>query len=373
MIIFKKYSSAITDMESLLDCIKKEGSISSADIDKAIEKKILDKEQLASLLKHIENRKIKYVEAAKKAKKAHVSYEDEGAIGLYLREISSLKRLSEEEELELWKKLEEYNKQKTSLKDSDDEVAIKKLDNKINFVSNKLVKSNLRLVVSMAKRYYNSGIPFIDLIDEGNIGLIESISRYDYKKGFKFSTYAAWWIKQSITKAVASKRDVIRYPMHIARLIKKYMNVSKDLSQKLNRTPLPQEIADEMGINISLLQSISTFAQGTTSIESSLGTDGKSFNITDFIEDKSYPAPQNKVIADSLKETIDEALSELTEKERQIIILRFGLNGGKPMKLESTGKELNITRERVRQIQDKTLKKIRKLNLSKELKGFLWD
>lgn len=371
MIIFKKYSSSITDMESLLEFTKKEGTISSSDIDKAIEKKILDKEQLASLLKYIEDNKIKYLDVSQKVKKPLVSYESEGAIGLYLREISSLKRLTDEEELELWKKLEELNKQKASLKD--DEQATEKIDNRINFVSNKLVKSNLRLVVSMAKRYCNSGIPFIDLIDEGNIGLIESISRYDYKKGFKFSTYAAWWIKQSITKAVASKRDVIRYPMHIARLIKKYMNTSKDLSQKLNRTPLPQEIADEMGINISLLQSISTFSQGTTSIESSLTVDGKSFNITDFIEDKSYPAPQNKVLTDSLKETIDEALSELTEKERQIIILRFGLNGEKPLKLESTGKELNITRERVRQIQDKTLKKIRKLNLSEELKGFLWD
>ncbi len=338
-----------------------------------MKKKILDKEHIASLLKYIEENKIKYVDSTKKAKKTtYESYENEGAIGLYLREISTLKRLSEEEELELWKKLEELNKQKASLKSNDDE-AIQKIENQINFTSNKLVKSNLRLVVSMAKRYCSSGIPFIDLIDEGNIGLIESISRYDYKKGFKFSTYAAWWIKQSITKAVASKRDVIRYPMHIARLIKKYMNTSKDLSQKLNRNPLPQEIADEMGINITLLQSISTFAQGTKSIESSLDVNGKSFNITDFMEDKNYPAPQNKVLSDSLKETIEEALSELTEKERQIIILRFGLNGEKPLKLESTGKELNITRERVRQIQDKTLKKIRNLNLSKELKGFLWD
>ncbi len=372
MVIFKKYSSSIKNMENLLDCIKKEGAVSSKDIDKAIEKKILDKEQLATVLKYIENNKIKYKES-KRTKKPLVSYESEGAVGLYLREISALKRLSEEEELDLWKKLEQYNKQKADLKEDDDEKAIASIENRINFVSNQLVKSNLRLVVSMAKRYCSSGIPFIDLIDEGNIGLIESISRFDYKKGFKFSTYAAWWIKQSITKAVASKRDVIRYPMHIARLIKKYVNTSKDLSQKLNRTPLPQEIADEMGINITLLQSISTFAQGTTSIESSMSVDGKSFNITDFIEDKSYPTPQNKVLADTLKETIEEALSELTEKERQIIILRFGLNGEAPLKLESTGKELNITRERVRQIQEKTLKKIRKLNLSEELKGFLWD
>ncbi len=372
MIIFKKYSSSITDMESLLSCIKEEGSIASSDIDEAIEKKILDKEHLASLLKYIEENNIRYVDlTAKRVKKPYESYESKGAIGLYLREISTLRRLTEEEELALWKELEELNKQKANSKDNEE--ALKKIENRINLTSNKLVKSNLRLVVSMAKRYCSSGIPFIDLIDEGNIGLIESISRYDYKKGFKFSTYAAWWIKQSITKAVASKRDVIRYPMHIARLIKKYMNTSKDLSQRLNRNPLPQEIADEMGINITLLQSISTFAQGTKSIESSLNIDGKSFNITDFMEDKSYPAPQNKVLSDSLRETIEEALSELTEKERQIIILRFGLNGEKPLKLESTGKELNITRERVRQIQDKTLKKIRNLNLSKELKGFLWD
>ena len=372
MNILKKYGQDIYDVDSLLKCAKKEGSITSLDIDRAIEKNIIEKDKLDYLLKEIEINNVKYIDTTfKKTKKNEILSESEGAVGVYLRQVGSLKRLSEEEELVLWKKLKDYNDEKILFEN--DMESQKRIDDKINIIRNKLVKSNLRLVVSMAKRYYNSGVPFIDIIDEGNIGLIEAICRFDYTRGFKFSTYGAWWIKQSITKTIANKRDVIRYPMHIARLIKKYIQSSKALSQKLNRNPFPQEIADDMGVSIKVLQSISIFSSGTISIESSININGEPTNITDFIEDKKYPSPQKQVFMDSLKATIDEALKELNEKERNILILRFGLNGKKPLTLESTGEQLNITRERVRQIQEKALRKIRKLSLSKELKGFLWD
>ncbi len=370
--IFKKYGSSIYNTDTFLEYAKKEGSVTSVDINSAIEKNIIEKDKLDYLLNEINSSSIKYRDTVyKKTDKDNSLGKNEGSISLYLKQVGYLKRLTEEEELELWKKLKDCNAQKVLFKDNTQKQ--EEIDEKINIIRNKLVKSNLRLVISMAKRYYNSCVPFVDIIDEANIGLIESISRFDYTRGFKFSTYAAWWIKQSITKTIANQRDVIRYPLHIARLIKKYINTVKMLAQKLNREPSPKEIAEEMDISLKLLRSISIFSTGTISIESSVNSEGKITNITDFIEDKSAQSPQKQMFIDSLKDTIDEALKELNEKEREIIILRFGLNGNTALTLEKTGEHLNITRERVRQIQEKALKKIRELNLSKELKGFLWD
>lgn len=383
MSVFKRYDSSIKDVDSLLRYALKVGSITHTDISTAIEKNILDKNDIDYFLSEIKNNNIRYVdqnyEKVKKTySKTKALNENEGSVGIYLKQVGNLRRFSEEEELELWKKLKVLEDEKTALKaesEPDEETNAKKIeeiDEEINNIRNKLVKSNLRLVVSIAKRYYNSGIPFIDIIDEGNIGLIEAIGRYDYTKGFKFSTYGAWWIKQSIIKTIASKRYVIRFPMHTARLIKKYTQVSKMLVQKLNRDPFPDEIAEEMGISPKNIYSLSIFANGTTSIETPFSDKENNFTV-DFIEDKRYPLPHKKVFMDSLKDTINEALKELNEKERHVIIARYGLDGNKPLTLEETGKLLSITRERVRQIQEKSLRKIRKLKLSEDLMGFLWE
>ena len=296
--------------------------------------------------------------------------EYEGPVAAYLKKIGDICRLSKEEELDLWQRLEACREERESLEEDDERIF--SLDKEIDSIQNKLVKSNLKLVVSVAKKYYNSSIPFIDLIDEGNIGLIEAVKRFEYRKGFKFSTYGVWWIKQSIIKEISSKKHMIRFPMHIARLIKKNVQVSKYLTQKLNREPTAEEVAKEMNIDRKTLDSVIMFNQDMSSIDS-FYKDSENINLNQYIEDKKSPFPHQRVFTESLKETITEALKLLNEKERKIIILRFGLYGNEPKTLEDTGKELNITRERVRQIQIKALKKLSDVNLSNELKNFLWD
>ncbi|WP_432632012.1 sigma-70 family RNA polymerase sigma factor [Brachyspira sp.] len=298
------------------------------------------------------------------------SKEYEGPVASYLKKIGEIRRLSKEEELDLWQRLEACREERETLEEDDERIF--SLDKEIDSIQNKLVKSNLRLVVSVAKKYFNSGIPFIDIIDEGNIGLIEAVKRFEYRKGFKFSTYGVWWIKQSIMKEITSKKYMIRFPMHITRLIKKNIQVSKYLAQKLNREPTTEEIAKEMKIDRKTLDSVMMFNQDMSSIDA-FYRDSENININQYIEDKKSPYPHQRAFRESLKETITEALKLLNEKERKIIILRFGLYGKEPKTLEDTGKELNITRERVRQIQIKALKKLSDIDLSKELENFLRD
>ena len=298
-----------------------------------------------------------------------------GPLGVYLKQIGEIRRLSKEEELDLWQRLESCREERIELEDSDEKAFL--LDKEIDTIQNKLVKSNLRLVVSVAKKYYNSGVPFIDIIDEGNIGLIEAVKRFEYRKGFKFSTYGVFWIKQSIVKEISSRKHIVRFPMHIARLIKKSIQISKYLTQKLNREPTIEEIAKEMKVDRKALSSIAIFTRAMYSSDILYKDfdkdDVNSFNIASVIEDKNFPFPYKKIFADSLKDTLTEALESLSEKERIIIISRFGLYGKEPKTLEDTGKELNITRERVRQLQIRALNKLADINLSKELKGFLWE
>ena len=295
------------------------------------------------------------------------SEENDGAVASYLKKIGEIPRLSKEEELDLWQRLEACREEREALDENDDKAFL--LDKEIYSIQNKLVKSNLRLVVSVAKRYYSSGIPFIDIIDEGNIGLIEAVKRFEYRKGFKFSTYGVWWIKQRIMKEISSKKHIIRFPMHIAKLIRKNIQISQYLAQKLNREPTLEEISEEMKVDRKTLETIIIFTQKTSSI------DGGTYdnNLSSYIEDKNFPLSHQKVVVDSLKDTITEALKYLDERERKIIIYRFGLYEKEPKTLEDTAKELNITRERVRQIQIKALKKLSDIHLSNELKNFLWD
>ena len=307
--------------------------------------------------------------------KKDINEEYKGPVSVYLKQIGEIRRLTKEEELELWQRLEVCRENKNKLIDEDEEKyskEIEEIDKEIDSIQHKLVKSNLRLVISIAKRYYNSGVPFIDIIDEGNIGLIEAVKRFEYRKGFKFSTYGVWWIKQSIVKEITSKRHIIRFPMHIARLIKKSIQISKNLTQQLGREPSIDEIAKEMKIDRKTLSSIIVFTQETASVDSFFKNSDNN-DMTSFIEDKNFPSPHQDAFMESLRDTLTEALKALDEKERTVIIERFGLYGKEPKTLEDTGKELNITRERVRQIQIKALKKLSGLNLSKELKSFLWD
>ncbi|MBI4978200.1 MAG: sigma-70 family RNA polymerase sigma factor [Spirochaetes bacterium] len=234
-----------------------------------------------------------------------------------------------------------------------------------------LVKSNLRLVVTIAKKYTSSGLPFLDLIDEGNIGLIESILRFDHRKGFKFSTYATWWIKQSILKAIESKKHIIRFPMHIHRMLRRYLETIKALNQKLGRDPSPQEIAQAMGASLKTIASLSIFAKEPTSMETPLNDD--STDLRNFLEDKQTPSPYEEVFMKSLRRTITEVLDELSEKQRNVVMLRFGLDGSPVRTLEEVGMALNITRERVRQVQKEAFERIKRLKSSEKLKGYLID
>lgn len=293
-------------------------------------------------------------------------------LGIYLKQMGEIRRLSKEEELDLWQRLEACREERAELEEGCEKAFL--LDREIEAIQNKLVKSNLRLVISVAKKYYNSGVPFIDIIDEGNIGLIEAVKRFEYRKGFKFSTYGVWWIKQSIVKEISSKKHIVRLPMHIARLIKKSVQISKYLNQKLNREPTIEEIAKEMKIDRKILSSITMFTRAIYNsdiIYKDSNDDINSYNINSAIEDKDFPYQQ--VFTNSLQETLTEALETLNEKERIVIISRFGLYGKEPKTLEDTGRELNITRERVRQLQIKALKKLADIDLSKELKNFLCE
>ena len=307
------------------------------------------------------------------AKKIFTDSEDKGHLGLYLEQISSIRRLTKEEELGLWQELEICRDEKADLEAKSQDLykkEIEELDKKIENIQHKLVKSHLRLVISIAKRYYNSGIPFIDLIDEGNIGLIEAVKRFQYRKGFKFSTYGVWWIKQSIIKEISSKKYMIRFPMHISRLITKSFEVSKRLAQELGREPTLDEISKDMKVDRKTLSSILVFTQDATSVDA-FYKDADNNDVAITIEDKNFPLPDEQVLSDTLKDTLTEALKSLDEKEKTIIIYRYGLYGNEPKTLENMGKELNITRERVRQIQISALKKLSTINLAKELKNFL--
>ena len=267
----------------------------------------------------------------------------------YLKEIGKIPLLSVEEEIELARKTRQG-----------DEVARKQL-----------TESNLRLVVSIAKRYVGRGMLFLDLIQEGNLGLIKAVEKFDPNKGFKFSTYATWWIRQAVTRAIADQGRTIRIPVHMVETINKYNRISRDLLQKLGREPKPEEIAKEMEISIEKAIEIQKISQEPVSLETPIGEEEDS-HLGDFIPDeRDGLSPESIHENNALREKIDEVLDEaLTEKERKILIMRFGLDTGTPMTLEMVGKEFHVTRERIRQIEAKALRKLRHPNRARKLKAF---
>lgn len=269
-------------------------------------------------------------------------------VRMYLKEIGKVPLLTAEEEVELAKRME-----------SGDEMA-----------KRKLAEANLRLVVSIAKRYVGRGMLFLDLIQEGNLGLIKAVEKYDYRKGFKFSTYATWWIRQAITRAIADQARTIRIPVHMVETINKLIRVSRQLLQEYGREPLPEEIAEEMGIPEEKVRDILKIAQEPVSLETPIGEEEDS-HLGDFIPDDDAPAPAEAAAFTLLKEQLMEVLDTLTPREEKVLRLRFGLDDGRARTLEEVGKEFNVTRERIRQIEAKALRKLRHPSRSKKLKDFL--
>ena len=275
-----------------------------------------------------------------------ISIED--PVRMYLKEIGKVPLLSAEEEIELAKRMEK----------GDDEA------------KKRLAEANLRLVVSIAKRYVGRGMLFLDLIQEGNLGLIKAVDKFDYRKGYKFSTYATWWIRQAITRAIADQARTIRIPVHMVETINKLIRIQRQLLQELGREPSPEEIAVQMKMPVERVREIQKISQEPVSLETPIGEEEDS-HLGDFIQDDNMPVPAEAAAFTLLKEQLVEVLQSLTDREQKVLRLRFGLDDGKARTLEEVGKEFNVTRERIRQIEAKAIRKLRHPSRSRKLRDFL--
>ena len=314
-----------------------------------------------------------------------VSVED--PVRMYLKEIGKVPLLSAEEEINLAQRMEEGNVAtekiqllKARMEEAEDEAEkaeiqeeIKAMQKDIDLGSDakkRLAEANLRLVVSIAKRYVGRGMLFLDLIQEGNLGLIKAVEKFDYRKGYKFSTYATWWIRQAITRAIADQARTIRIPVHMVETINKLIRVSRQLLQELGREPTPEEIAAELDMPVDRVREILKISQEPVSLETPIGEEEDS-HLGDFIKDDNVPVPADAAAFTLLKEQLEEVLGTLTEREQKVLTLRFGLEDGRARTLEEVGKEFNVTRERIRQIEAKALRKLRHPSRSRKLKDYL--
>lgn len=313
-----------------------------------------------------------------------VSVED--PVRMYLKEIGKVPLLSADEEIELAQNMEDgavaiekINVLKGRLDGASEEEKaeikeeIKTLQRDVDKgadAKKRLAEANLRLVVSIAKRYVGRGMLFLDLIQEGNLGLIKAVEKFDYKKGYKFSTYATWWIRQAITRAIADQARTIRIPVHMVETINKLIRVSRQLLQELGREPSPEEIAKEMSMPVDRVRKILKISQEPVSLETPIGEEEDS-HLGDFIKDDNVPVPADAAAFTLLKEQLEEVLGTLTEREQKVLTLRFGLEDGRARTLEEVGKEFNVTRERIRQIEAKALRKLRHPSRSRKLKDYL--
>lgn len=347
--------------EQLLKDGKKDGNLSYDEIGDAFEKFQIDSDDIDELYKTFEKEGINLVD--KKDLKddddeeVDVNKEDlsvpkgvtvDDPVRMYLKEIGKISLLTAEEEVEIAKRME-----------AGDESAKKEL-----------AEANLRLVVSIAKRYVGRGMSFLDLIQEGNLGLMKAVDKFDYTKGFKFSTYATWWIRQAITRAIADQARTIRIPVHMVETINKLVRVQRQLVQDLGRDPLPEEIAAEMNLDVERVREIQKIAQEPVSLETPIGEEEDS-HLGDFIPDDEILSPQDAATFTLLKEQLNSVLETLTEREKKVLTLRFGLDDGRARTLEEVGKEFDVTRERIRQIEAKALRKLRHPSRSKKLKDYL--
>ncbi len=305
-----------------------------------------------------------------------ISIED--PVRMYLKEIGKVPLLTAEQEIELAKQMEAGLEAEKEIAEDEGQGKItaerkKELDDIIytgNEAKKRLAEANLRLVVSIAKRYVGRGMLFLDLIQEGNLGLIKAVEKFDFRKGFKFSTYATWWIRQAITRAIADQARTIRIPVHMVETINKLIRVSRQLLQELGREPLPEEVAKEMNLPVERVREILKISQEPVSLETPIGEEEDS-HLGDFIQDDNVPVPADAAAFTLLKEQLVEVLDTLTEREQKVLRLRFGLDDGRARTLEEVGKEFNVTRERIRQIEAKALRKLRHPSRSRKLKDYL--
>ena len=314
-----------------------------------------------------------------------ISVED--PVRMYLKEIGKVPLLSAEEEIELAQKMETGNVAaekiqilKSRIEETDDEAEKEEIRAEIKELQKdegvgaeakkRLAEANLRLVVSIAKRYVGRGMLFLDLIQEGNLGLIKAVEKFDYRKGYKFSTYATWWIRQAITRAIADQARTIRIPVHMVETINKLIRVSRQLLQELGREPAPEEIAEVMNMPVDRVREILKISQEPVSLETPIGEEEDS-HLGDFIKDDNVPVPADAAAFTLLKEQLEEVLGTLTEREQKVLTLRFGLEDGRARTLEEVGKEFNVTRERIRQIEAKALRKLRHPSRSRKLKDYV--
>ena len=346
--------------EKLLKDGKKDGKLTYEEIGDAFEKVQIDSDDIDELYKLFEKEGIHLVD--KKDSK-----DDEDEVDVTKEDLSVPKGVTVDDPVRMY--LKEIGK--ISLLTADEEVEIaKRMEAGDEFAKKELAEANLRLVVSIAKRYVGRGMSFLDLIQEGNLGLMKAVDKFDYTKGFKFSTYATWWIRQAITRAIADQARTIRIPVHMVETINKLVRVQRQLVQDLGRDPLPEEIAAEMNLDVERVREIQKIAQEPVSLETPIGEEEDS-HLGDFIPDDEILSPQDAATFTLLKEQLNTVLETLTEREKKVLTLRFGLDDGRARTLEEVGKEFDVTRERIRQIEAKALRKLRHPSRSKKLKDYL--
>ena len=340
-------------IEGIVSSYGRKGSISTNALCDVMEKYDIDATQMDHVYKTIGEAGIQIVdEEARDKELFEQALSDVGLddpVKMYLKDIGRVPLLSAEEEVDLARRMQE------------NDISARK----------RLSEANLRLVVSIAKRYVGRGMLFLDLIQEGNLGLMKAVEKFDYQKGFKFSTYATWWIRQSITRAIADQARTIRIPVHMVETINKLTRVQRMLLQELGREPTPAEIAEKMGVSEERVCEIQRIAQDPVSLETPIGEEEDS-HLGDFIEDEKTMTPSDSVTFTMLKEQLLSALDTLTPREEKVLRLRYGIDDGKPRTLEEVGKEFDVTRERIRQIEAKALRKLRHPSRSKKLKDFLY-
>ena len=364
VLTFKEISDAFEDIEvtpeeieRLYDIFEKESIELVEDLDKELEEIEVSKEELEDL-----------------SVPEGINIDDH--VKMYLKEIGKVNLLTPEEELSLAKRMADGETAKEQLEEIGEEIdedTKKQIDLLIadgEKAKKSLAEANLRLVVSIAKRYVGRGMLFLDLIQEGNLGLIKAVDKFDYTKGYKFSTYATWWIRQAITRAIADQARTIRIPVHMVETINKLVRVSRQLVQELGREPTPEELAKELNMPVDKVREISKILQEPVSLETPIGEEEDS-HLGDFIPDEDAPAPSEAASFVLLKEQLGAVLETLSEREAKVLRLRFGLDDGRARTLEEVGKEFDVTRERIRQIEAKALRKLRHPSRSKKLKDFL--
>ncbi len=344
----------------LIDKGKQKGMLSYKEIMDAFEEIEIEPEHIEKVYETLENMGIDIVgDIEAEMEEIQLTEEDlditipegisiDDPVRMYLKEIGKVPLLSADEEINLAQKMEEGDSES----------------------KRRLAEANLRLVVSIAKRYVGRGMLFLDLIQEGNLGLIKAVEKFDYRKGYKFSTYATWWIRQAITRAIADQARTIRIPVHMVETINKLIRVSRQLLQELGKEPQPEEIAKEMNMPVEKVREIMKISQEPVSLETPIGEEEDS-HLGDFIPDDDAPAPSEAAAFTLLKEQLIDVLDTLTPREEKVLRLRFGLDDGRARTLEEVGKEFNVTRERIRQIEAKALRKLRHPSRSKKLKDYL--